>query len=295
MKRIYNFDPISFEFSYSLGDIDRITTIDFIDAIDRSCNNLKNTIISNNCNTVALFLSGIDSELIARSLYNQKIPTEYYFLHILNVNELDLLLVKKIAEKYATKLNVISIEFNELLSNISIENFNIHKVCFPTYASVPYLIKHIPDNYYIIIGEGDIEKTNDKKYSNLFNKKITYYDPNYLYVPIHLSEISYKLSIDYYKKKGEGNFFSTDFNLWYHILNSPELISNGKYRYDPKTNFLKTIKDRLNLLSPIKTLNFQNQYYWKLLFDHLHNYGTTITNWSSGIGDIAKIHRDYLK
>jgi len=295
MKRIYNFNPVSFEFSYSLDGIDDITTIDFIDAIDQACNNLKNTIINNNCNTVALFLSGIDSELIARSLYNQKISTEYYFLHILDVNELDLLLVRKIAEKYNTKLNVITIKFNELLSNISIDNFNIHKICFPTYASVPYLIKHVPDDYYIVIGEGDIEKTNDVKYSKLFNEKITYYDPNYLYVPMHLSEISYNLSLEYYKKKGEGNFFSTDFNLWYHILNSTELISNGKYRYDPKTNFLQNIKDRLNLLSPIKTLNFENQYYWKLLFDHLHSYGTNITNWSSGIGDIVKIHRDYLK
>lgn len=295
MKRIYNFDPTTFKFSYSLDKIDDITTANFIDAIDLACNKLKDTIKNNNCNTIALFLSGVDSELIARSLHLHRIPTEYYFLHILKVNKSDLILVRKIAERYNTKLNVITIEFSELLNNISVENFNIHKVCFPTYASVPYLIKHIPDDYYIVIGEGDIEKTNDKKYSKLFNKKITNYDPNYLYIPMHLSEISYTLSIDYYKKKGEGNFFSTDFNLWYHILSSTELISNGKYHYDPKTNFLQTIKDRLNLLSPIKTLNFENQFYWKLLFDQLYNYGTSIPNWSNEIGDIAKIHKDYLK
>ena len=87
MKREFTFSNTDCSFSYQISDFDKITTKDFFEAIDLTNTEIFDEIKQKNLSSVALLLSGIDSEMIANSLYNLKIPTEHYFFHILGVND----------------------------------------------------------------------------------------------------------------------------------------------------------------------------------------------------------------
>lgn len=292
MHRNYTFCKKQFSFSYSLDNLDTVCTDNLIDAIDLTSLSIFEELKNNNLESVALCLSGIDSELIADSLYRNKIPTEYYFLHILGINDNSLDLVKNISIKYDTKLNLVTI-FPSVIKEYSLENFHKNFVCFPTYSTVPYLLEKIPRNQYTIVGEGDIEKTDILRYLKIFNNKVNKYDKNFFYIPIHLSEISYKKTLETNGKLGETNFFSRNFNVWYHLLKDKRLITNEKFYYDPKTVLLKELT-KGKFLSPIKTLNYDNFQSIDYIMNDLRKIGQGFNNWHPYIGDVVKISKDLI-
>jgi hypothetical protein len=283
-----------FKFSYNLTEFDIVDTNNYVEAIEKTVELVRDDFIKLNLHKVALFLSGSDSELIAYFLYKHSIPTEYFFLDICGINSAELDLCKKIAVKYNTKLNVISITEYELLNTIIYENFHITHVCWPTYVTLPYLIKQIPNDFYIITGEGDIEK-GWPRYLTIYEQKIKTYDNNYFYIPVHLTEISYRLSMDYYGKSGESNFYSRCFDIWYHILKDPRLITYDKCMFDPKTNIISEIRTQLNLLSPEKTMNYKTGYEVRMkIREKLIDYGKTFSGWDPIIGDVIQISKSMI-
>jgi hypothetical protein len=295
MKRTYNLTA-DFDFRYELSDFDVINTTDFFHAVDETSKIVYNDAINQNINKMGLCLSGSDSELIAHYLNKNSIPVEYFFLLIKGVNDNDLKLCEKISKKYSTPLNVIEISLKELLEIKIFENFEITMTCWPTYVTIPSLIKEIPNDYYIILGEGDLEKTSDQKYKVLFENKIQSYDDRNFYIPVNITEVAYRKSLDSFNKTGESNFFSKNFNLWYHILKNPELITNGKYYYDPKSNILKKFMVENNFLSPGKTLNYTDNSVTirTKIISELCEYGKKVKNWNRYAGDIITIPKEIL-
>jgi len=300
MHRSYSLTD-DLKFSYKIENFDQITTVDYLGAINKSVISIIDEMNVLSLKRVGLCLSGSDSELIAHYLHLNNVPTEYFFLDVENINSLERKLCEEISKKYNTKLNVISITIEELLDKFIYENFNITPVCYPTYATLPTLIKQIPNDYYIITGEGDIEK-GWKRYKIIFNKIITDYNSDYFYVPVHLSEIAYNRALNFYQKHGESNFYSRCFDTWYHLLNHPDMITNGIDMYDPKTKIIsKVIKD-LKLLSPEKTMNYNDtdinhelRYnIGQTIISKLTNVGNNLPGWSRNIGDVIKVPKTLI-
>ena len=158
----------------------------------------------------------------------------------------------------------------------------------------------IPNNQYIIIGEGDLEKRDLVKYFKIYEKKANTDDQTF-YIPMHLCEITYRMALDNANKIGESNFYSRNFNLWYHILKDNRLITNEKYYYDPKTVLINEIKAEKQLLSPIKTINFSttktnndNLVKYNYIMQQLKEIGHQNTNWNHYIGDLVSVPKDLV-
>jgi hypothetical protein len=299
MKRDFTFSNTDCSFSYQISDFDKITTKDFFEAIDLTSTEIYDEMKQKNISSVALLLSGIDSEMIANSLYNLKIPTEHYFFHITGVNDHLKELVESISKKYDTKLNIFESTLDEVL-NYTLNNFHKNYIAYPLYSAIPFFMDRIPNNQYIIIGEGDLEKRDLVKYFKIYEKKANTDDQTF-YIPMHLCEITYRMALDNANKIGESNFYSRNFNLWYHILKDNRLITNEKYYYDPKTVLINEIKAEKQLLSPIKTINFSttktnndNLVKYNSIMEQLKEIGHQNTNWNHYIGDLVSVPKDLV-
>ena len=299
MKRDFTFSNTDCSFSYQISDFDKITTKDFFEAIDLTSTEIYDEMKQKNISSVALLLSGIDSEMIANSLYNLKIPTEHYFFHITGVNDHLKELVESISKKYDTKLNIFESTLDEVL-NYTLNNFHNNYIAYPLYSAIPFFMDRIPNNQYIIIGEGDLEKRDLVKYFKIYEKKANTDDQTF-YIPMHLCEITYRMALDNANKIGESNFYSRNFNLWYHILKDNRLITNEKYYYDPKTVLINEIKAEKQLLSPIKTINFsttrtnnENLVKYNSIMEQLKEIGHQNTNWNHYIGDLVSVPKDLV-
>lgn len=293
MDRLWTLDN-NFNFTYSISNLDQITTNNYIEAINKIrdivCRDAENF----NLNKFAVCLSGIDSELILKSFYEVGKTVECFFLLIKEVNEPHLKLCQKIVKKYNSNLSIVEITKNDLLDFHIFRNFLITKVCWPTYVSIPSLIEQIPSDYFIILGEGDLEKDNTFRYGKIFNQKIQNIDPSMFYIPIHLTEIAYQQSLSYFGKKGESNFFSRSFDSWYHILNDPDLETDKKIYYNPKIKILNKISNNKYLISPTKTLNFEDTELSNKIIKLLLHFGNNIKNWNPFIGDILSLPESFL-
>lgn len=293
MDRIWSLTS-DFKFDFTLANFDIITTTDYLSSIDKTVKIIYDEMTTLNLNKVGLCLSGVDSELIAHYLAINGITTEYFFLDIDGTNSADLILCQNIAKKYNNKLNVISITIEQLLEEIIYTNFDITNVCWPTYVTIPTLIKNIPNDYYIITGEGDLEKDSDDRYSKIYHDKITVHSPDNFYIPVHLTEVAYKRAMTYYQKQGESNFYSRCFDSWYHILKDTRLITNGQYLYDPKRNIINDIAAKQRLLSPNKTLNYTEPSLKRNIITRLIQYGNKISGWHPYIGDIIILPKNMI-
>ena len=299
MKREFTFSNIDCKFSYQISDLDKITTKDFFEAIDLTNTEIYDEIKQKNISSVALLLSGIDSEMIANSLYNLKIPTEHYFFHILGVNDHLKELVESISKKYNTKLNIFEDTLENVL-NYTLNNFHKNYVAYPLYSAIPYFIDKIPNNQYIVIGEGDLEKRDLVKYFKIYETKSNNDDKSF-YIPMHLCEVTYKMALNNANREGESNFYSRNFNLWHHILKDNRLITNEKYYYDPKTVLIQELSIEKKLLSPIKTINFSsantnsnNLVKYNDMMAKLKEIGHQNTHWNHYIGDLVRVPKDLV-
>ena len=296
MNRQWSLD-LNFNFSYTIDSFDTITTIDYLDAIDKTVKDIKTEMDTLGLSKVGLCLSGSDSELIAHFLNKNSIPTEYFFMDIDGINFECLELCEKISERYATPLNVISITKQQLLSEEIYKNFNITPVCMPTYVTIPSLIERIPNDFYVIVGEGDLEKDSEIRYPKMYSNKNINYNSDNFYIPIHLTETAYARTLSYYNKHWETNFYSRKFDTWYHILKDNRLITNGKYFYDPKTNIMSDLIKKQSLFSPSKSVNYPDatQYNLKVeIYTNLAKYGKQLNGWTHVIGDFVTVPKSLL-
>jgi hypothetical protein len=295
MKRNFNFNKSTCQFTYTVDEFDPIITNNYLEAIDLSVTELYNDAKLKNINQMALCLSGIDSELIANSLYNLKIPCEYFFLHIQNINDDMLEGAKLISQNHNTKLNVFKITVDNIFDYIIDEIFQICPVMFPGYVVGAILTKFIPKEFYVIMGEGDIEKNNVNKYLTIYNNSVKDFDNQYIYIPLHLSEILYNQCLTHYNKQGEGNFYSRNFNTWYHILKDSRLRTNFKFFYDPKSSIIFPDYHHQSVYKK-KTDNFvfgNNADVAIKIMSHLKK--TASVNWSPYIGTTLRIPKNLLQ
>lgn len=294
MDRIFSYDKNSSQFSYSIDNFDTVSTSDYFEAVDKTIEDIFDEMATLNLAKIAICLSGIDGEIIGKRLLKYQRHVEYFFLHIVGINDEHKKIIEKIAESHDVKLNVITTTFDFISQEFSHEVFEFCEVTMATYLSIPFLIKHIPSDFYIIIGEGDLEKSNVNKYRTIFSNKVQEPDRNKIYVPLHLSEIIYNLSLKKYSKYGESNFYSRKFDTWFHVLRDHRLITNFRFYYDPKADFLYEICKN-DFISPMKTLNFrvwQHKNLMRQIHTGLENKASP--NWSFIIGDVVTVPKDLV-
>lgn len=294
MDRVFNYDKGNCNFSYSIDNFDKITTSDYFEAVDKTLEDIFNEMSHLKIEKIALCLSGIDGEIIGKRLLKYHRHVEYFFLHVIGINDEHKKIIEEISQSHKVKLNVISTTFDFISKQFSHEVFDFCEITMATYLSIPYLIKNIPDDFYIIIGEGDLEKSNVNKYRNIFNNKIKEPNKDEIYVPLHLSEIIYNLSLKKYNKHGESNFYSRKFDTWFHVLKDHRLITNFRFYYDPKADFLYEICKR-DFISPLKTLNFR-VWQHRDLMKQIHSglEGKASPDWSFTTGDVIVISKDLV-
>lgn len=294
MDRIFSYNKEASLYSYKIENFDSITTDDYFEAVDKSLEDIFSEMSSLNLTKIAVCLSGIDGEVIGRRLTKYNKHVEYFFLHIEGINDEHKKIAEAIASKHDVKLNVVPVSFDFILNEFSKEVFEFCQVTMATYISIPYLIKSIPSDYYIIVGEGDLEKSNAKKYRKIFDDRVTKPSTDLIYVPMHLTEIIYRLSLNHYNKHGESNFYSRKFDTWYHVLRDHRLITNYRFYYDPKADFIYEICGK-DFISPIKTLNYTFSDHWELMKTlHQRLESTAAENWSFFIGDVVTIPKDLV-
>lgn len=294
MNRTYNYNKDTAEFSYQISHFDNVTTSDYFEAVDKSLEDIFSEMSGLRLDKIAICLSGIDSEIIAQRLLKYKKNVEYWFLHIQEINDAHKLIVEKIAEKHKVKLNIVTTSINYIKDFFCNEVFDYCQLTMGTYVSVPLLIKEIPQDFYIIIGEGDLEKDGVSKYRTIFRNKIQNPSSTNIYVPVHLSEIVYDLSFKKYEKYGESNFYSRKFDTWYHVLKDYRLITNYRFFYDPKSDFISELCGQ-NFISPDKTLNFifsDHKVHMRDLFSTLS--AKAAKNWIFPLGDVITIPKDII-
>jgi hypothetical protein len=68
------------------------------------------------------------------------------------------------------------------------------------------------------------------------------------------------------------------------------LITDGKCMFDPKKNIISEIRTQLNLLSPLKTMNYETGYEVRMkIREKIIEYGRTFPGWHPIIGDVIQI------
>lgn len=168
---------------------------------------------------LAICISGIDSEIIAREAKNLGLSFELFFLSNWGLNDYILALCHQLAEELDVKLNIIPVTRDDAFAYAKIQYKKV-RVNKPTYLILPMLFEAIPEDYYIICGEGDINKM-DGDYQN--QDIITQENTNCL--SISNTEIAYWLWAKEHNRNGDYCFFSS----------TKELILSSWH--DPLTQF----------------------------------------------------------
>ena len=197
--------------------------------------------------TLAICVSGRDSEIILREAVSLGIPCKIYFLDFWGINRWMREVVEDISKELSVELIVVSLTEQQCMEEVIFESYKIMSILKPTYLCIPYLFKHIPVEEFIIAGEGDLAKDNPA-----YNKFIPSHITNG--IPILSSEIVYRIWAQENKRYGEFYFHSSTPELilsaYNHPLiyrNTPMIYTDKMYdQYWPKLKFKQ------------KTANFEN-------------------------------------
>lgn len=191
----YN-EPINFFFDYE----------NLYDGYDPSVNfkqAIRNRLMQLSNKKLAICISGVDSEIIAREAKDLGLTFELFFLSNWGLNDYMLALCEQLATELDVKLNVITVTRDDAFT-FSKLRYNKVRVNKPTYLILPMLFSAIPEDFYIICGEGDINKS-DGDYQN--NTITT--EKNIESLSISNTEISYWLWAKQYNRNGDYYFFAS--------------------------------------------------------------------------------------
>lgn len=161
------------------------------------------------------FSGGLDSEIIALALEELKIPYELYFLDFFGLNKAT---YKNFILPFTTKLkkevNVVCLAKDYFIEEYARKNFLEYGCELPTPIGLTYLFKNIPNNKYIVVGDGDLDRQGDLfKFIGKNNPT----ENNGWFLAYSSSSVLYHLWAQKNQKQGSYYFFSS----------TPELIASA--------------------------------------------------------------------
>lgn len=178
---IKNTETDKFIFEYRIDDDTTIVPIKI--AVS---NALKKIISLSNNKKIAVCIGGADSEIIARELKALEYPFELFFLNIVDLNTQAQIVAESIADELHVPINIVRLDKNTLISDVVPRMFNLLQAEKPTYLCLPYLFENIPEDFVILGGEGDPQKSG-ADYEVFANS-----DGKFDGIPISSTEIFYR-------------------------------------------------------------------------------------------------------
>lgn len=250
----YNLDienPDSFKFN--LQNLDTITTSNLEEAVIKAVKITEKKINELNLNKVSICLSGIDGEIIIHYLKQEtNLDIDAYTLAIDEPNSEIIRLSGEVCKKYNVKHNVLNYTLDDLLnSNLFLPNILHYPVRHYQYVLHPLLYKNIPKDRYIICGDGGISRM-FPKYNEVYSqKKFSDYNfdiKNNYYVPIDgYTQAATLLSLKLCQRHGNTLWYTTCWDIWYHLLKHKDLITDGFLYF----NDVELKKKEFEKISPV--------------------------------------------
>ncbi len=200
----------NFEYRYQ-AKIEKVRYV-FRNEVRRACEiidkNRKQKVVAL-CHT-----GGIDSEIIANTLREMGIPYICYFLDIWGVNLKEFEYnVKNLQVR--ENFEVVHLEKKIFYEQHSIPLFRATGCELPTYLAMAYLFNHIPQNQFIVVGDGDLNRGTDL-HKSISKNHLGPIQKDVLKIPFSLGNIFYYLWAKKNKRDGEFYFFSS----------TPELLAS---------------------------------------------------------------------
>jgi hypothetical protein len=230
-------------------------------------NALKRIISLSNNKKIAVCIGGADSEIIARELKSLDYPFELFFLNIVNLNNRAQSVAESIADELKVPINIVYLDKNTLISDVVPRMFNLLQAEKPTYLCLPYLFENIPDEFVILGGEGDPQK------SGIDYEVFATSDGKFDGIPISSTEIFYRQWALANNRMCNMYFYATTAELiksyFYHpdlqndnfSISTRELVDNAwpNLKFKEKTTNWETFPDaNLKLRLFARSLNNNN-------------------------------------
>lgn len=177
---------------------------------------VRNKLSSLSDKKLAICVSGVDSELVAREAVDMGLNVELFFLKMWDINQYIQDRIVELSEQLNVKLNIVEISKNDAWKYAA-TSYMKYRVRKPTYLLIPYLLDNIDYSYWPIVCEGDMNK--DKvmylNYMKLHNQDMSSLPEKYLMTAN--TEIAYWLWAIENNRQGDFYFFSS----------TPELITSA--------------------------------------------------------------------
>lgn len=254
----YHYDvsnPLKVE--YQLIDRDDITTSSLPEAFEKAAVITKERMSKLGIKKAAVCLSGIDSELAVHYLHKVGVNVEAWTVNVDHTNQIEVTNAQLICARYNIPFHEFHLSTDEGIKNgIFHEVFNIGYSCRIAYTQLTPLFKVIPDDYYIVCGDGGMSHIHDL-YWRVYNfsplQNFEFDIENNFYFPIDVyTHISPKLVLDGFKKHGNTTVWSSCWDVWYHILRHP-LLRTNKFWYYEDHDLKESDFAFLNLINNKKT------------------------------------------
>lgn len=166
--------------------------------------------------TVALCYSGgMDSEIIARNLIDLEIPFELYFLNIWGINKASFKewgnpFIKE-TKKAFHEIFLDRVYFYE---DYCLRLFREFGCELPTYIALTYLFEQIPKDNFIVVGDGDLDRT-----GSLY-QHIAAQTP---FSNLNLNQLPFSASVVLFERWAKKNSREGEFTFF---QSTPELIAS---------------------------------------------------------------------
>lgn len=184
-------------------------------------------IYSSHNKTLAICVSGADSEVIAREAVYLGIPCKIYFLNLWDNNKVIRETVELLSKELNVECVVVNLSQEQCFDEVIVENFRLMQVPRTTYLCLPYLFKHIPSNEFIIVGEGDLAKGH-------FNFALSASNFPKTGIPMLATEILYRVWAQEYNRYGEYYFHSSTPSLILSAYNNKNIHKEHPFIYTDK-------------------------------------------------------------
>ncbi len=172
--------------------------------------------------TLAICLSGRDSEVIARSAAQQSIPYKLYFLRFWGMEESQVTNVKTVAKELNQDLTLVELTREYCLDELIQKSFEVMVQYAASYLCMPAIFEQIPEDELIVVGNGDIAQGD---FTGLPYKSplLGFLHPSDRGIPILTSEIAYRLWAQKNRRHGQFYFWSSTPELLLSMYNDPDI------------------------------------------------------------------------
>lgn len=246
--------------------------------------------------TIALcYTAGLDSELIARSLAALAIPFELYFLDIWGINRPHFdhwspALLKELGKE----ARIIKLSREHFYTEQIAKAFPLMGCEYPTYLALTYLFEQIPEDQFIVVGDGDLDRS-AKLYREI-GKRISPSIPLGNHLPFSSSRVAYLLWARHHKRDGEFYFFGSTPELMASVAGSRDFELN--FPHSSTRNMIlrafPEIADRPKTSNWDSEIAARENAWARARVKRLAKDMDRLHFWQGGIGTVADLDRIFL-